>query len=213
MIFLCAIIPISNLAVSLAYNGACAVPAVLLTLFLLPLLYSVKIPRIFLFPLCMASVVLRFCAVFQSACGALGNARSIIIAVLCIVAAGFAAYNGNAALRVASPLFFISALFAVYIIAVSLSESEFYNLSTPSAEEAVSVSVCTLSSCLALAGISKGQPQKRFKGAMCGVLVCAVLLLFKGARTEFVIISVPLATAVSAIEIKSVIGITAKNGE
>ena len=213
MIFICALIPIANLAVSLAYGGACALLYIMQTLLYLPLFAKIKTPKILLLPLCTASVVLRFSAIFQSAQGALGNTRGIIIVLACVIASAFAAYNGDSAIYTATPVFFITALLAAYITAVSIGNAEFYEFSAPSYAEAVSAIICPLSSCVAFSQISSYPPIKRFKGAMCGILVCAVFLLFKSAKAELGFISVPLAATVSALEIKSIIGITAENRE
>ncbi len=213
MIFLCALIPIANLAVSLAHGGACAVLVIIETLFLLPLFAKTSLSKPVLALACLASVFLRACAILTEAKGALGDMRALIIVIACVAVSGVAAYNENSALYACTPLFFITALLAVYITAVSFGNAEFYNPAQPSALEAASAVVCPIASCGSVSVIGKYGAVGRIKGAVLGVFVCAVFLLFKSASAEFGFISVPLSACASALEIKAVTVIISKNRE
>lgn len=203
MIFICALIPIANLAVSLAHGGACSALVIVETLLLLPLFAKINLSKtIFVFA-CTLSVFLRACAILTEARGALGDMRALIIVIACVAASAFAAYNRNSALYACTPVFFITALIAVYITAVSFGDAEFYSPAQPSVLESASAAVCPIASCASVSFIGKYSAVNRIKGAVCGVFVCAVLLLFKSASAEFGFISVPLSACVSALEIKA----------
>lgn len=213
MIFICALLPICNLAAVLAYGGSCAALSVILSFLLLPLLARLKSGSALFLPLLVFSVALRLCAVFAESLSALGWVRSLAVVLACVAAAAFAAYNGDSVFHTPTPIFFITALLALYISVVAAESTEFYSLSRPSAVETASSIVCPLSSCIAFSGLTQYPPQKRIKGGLCGVLVCAVFLLFKSASAELGFISVPLAISASAQEIKAIVGIIVKARE
>ena len=205
MIFICALVPIANLAVSLAFGGGCAPFSLLLTLVLLPLSKKIKPPLPLLAVLVACSVFFRSASLLCEAVGALGAVRACIIAVGSIVASGIAAYNRKSALYICTPIFFITALLAVYITAVSFGNAEFTAPQSPNTSEILAVAFCLLSSCLSVGCIGNISPSERIKGGVIGSAVCCVLLLFKSASAEFGFISVPLAVSVSAIELSAVI--------
>ncbi len=207
MIFICAIIPLSCVAVALSFGGATAAFSLIQVLIYLPLFAKVgniNRFRVLLIPICITSVIMRFLSIYTATNGSLGVYGSLFLVVACIALSGWAAYNGDSAMYSSIPLFFISVILALYVVAVSFSEPLREPFAAPSVLERVSALICPLSSCVAFSALAQFPPIKRYKGALVGLLVCAVFLLFQSADAEFGFISVPLAIVMSALEIKTV---------
>ena len=205
MIFVCALVPVASLAVSLAFGGGFAPFVLLISLLLLPLLRGIRLPIPITVALVSLSLFFRALSIANEAVGALGFAKSVIIAAAVLVASGISAHNRNSAKYISTPIFFITALLAVYIVAVSFGGGEADTLTRPSGLEAVSASLCAVSYCLSVGELGEISGTERIKGAVIGTAVCCVLLLFKSASAEFGFISVPLACAASAVELSAVI--------
>ncbi|MBQ3231280.1 MAG: hypothetical protein IJB49_09735 [Clostridia bacterium] len=213
MIFVCALIPISCVAVSLSFGGNTVAAMLLQSLLYLALFGFVKRlgrARVLLAPICIISAALRFCSLFERCRDAVGEFGTAVLVLLCIAAAGFAAYNGASLIHSAPPLFFLTALLCVYIAAVSFADAEFKALPSASVFELISALVCPLSICLAFSRISSYSPEKRFVGGIMGAVVCAVLLLFPKAQAEFGLMCVPLVCFASALEFKAAASVILK---
>lgn len=213
MIFVCALIPISCVAVSLSFGGGTAAAMLIQTLVYLPLFGLIKRfgrARILLAPLGVFSAALRLCSLYVRCREPIGSFAAIVLCLLCLAAACFAAYNGASAIHSASPIFFLIALLCVYIAAVSFSEAEIKSYPVPGTIEALSAIICPISFCLAFSRISSYPPIKRLKGAVMGAAVCAVLLLFPKAQAEFGLLCVPLVCFASAFELKSAASVILK---
>lgn len=206
MTFVCALIPISCLAVALSFGGGTVAAMLLQTLFYLPLFGFVKRfgrARVLLAPLCVISCALQLCSLYVRCLETVSPFGAVVLCLLCLAAACAAAYNGASAIHSASPIFFLIVLLCIYISVVSFSEAEFKSLPQPGTIEALAAIFCPISLCLAFSRISSFSPIKRLKGAVMGAAVCAVLLLFPKAQAEFGLLCVPLVCFASAIELKS----------
>lgn len=206
MIFVCALIPISCLAVSLSFGGGTAAAMLLQTMLYLPLFGFVNRfgrARVLLVPICVISCALQLCSLYVRCLETVSPLGAFILCLLCLAAACIAAYNGASAIHSASPIFFLIALLCVYIVAVSFSDAEFKSLPEPGTIEAISSIFCPISLCLAFSRISSYPPVKRLKGGVMGAAVCAVLLLFPKAQAEFGLLCVPLVCFAVALELKA----------
>lgn len=206
MIFVCAIIVIANVAVSLSFGGGTSPFVLLETVILLPILAKTTIPR-FLKYVCVlllaASPVMRFCALFVLSKGALGDIGSVILALICVTLSGFAAFNKNCAYYSAVPIFFITVSLAFYVVCISFNQLLREPFDAPHLIECISASICPIASCLAVSKLISCTAKKAYIGAIIGVAVCSVFLIFQSAGAEFGFISVMLSLSVSALEIKS----------
>lgn len=213
MIFICALIPLSCVAVALSFGGATSPFAIIQSLVFLPLFGKIgrvgKI-RLLIVPICVCSVVLRLYSLYMLAHGAIGVSGGIALIVACALLSGLAAYNGSSAIHSATPLFFISAMLALYVACVSFSSPLRGQMDSPSVIEIISAAVCPLSACIAFSHISEFPPLKRFKGALIGIAVSAVFLIFQSADAEFGFIALPLTVYMSALELKAVINVIIK---
>ena len=213
MIFICAVIPLSCIAVALSFGGATSAFVLVQVLVYLPLflkLDNLKKPKWLLTPICLASVVLRYFSIYTASKGSLGVFGSLFLVAFCFAVSGLAAFNGDSALFSSIPLFFVSAILAFYVAVVSFSQPLREPFDAPNAAECISAIICPLSSCLAFSSLRTFSPVKSLKGALAGLLICAVFLLFQSADAEFGFISVPLAVVMSALEIKAVASVILK---
>lgn len=206
MIAFCALLPLASTFVSLSFGGA-TTPFVLLQSFvLLPLIKKVgrSTARV-LTPLLLLSVVLRFASLITVSKGALTVLGAIVFAVICLAISCVAAVRSDTAFKLATPLFFVASLFAIFVSVVSFSTSLRAPFDDASMAEMISAFVCPISSCVAFACFAKVSPMKRFYASVVGVILCAVFIIFDAAGAEFAFLSVPLAVLVSSVEIKAVI--------
>lgn len=202
----CALLPLASVFVSLSFGGGTTPFVLLQTLVLLPLVkgVSAKLCRFFI-PLFLLSVVFRLASLCTLSKGALGSGGALTLAVICAVISAFSAADRETSIRFAPPLFFITALFAVFVTVVSFSSSLRAPFSFPSVSEIFSASVCPVSACLAFDCFANVLPLKRFLASTVGVLLCAVFIIFDAAGAEFAFLSVPLAVLVSSVEIKAIL--------
>lgn len=206
MIFVCALTIIANVAVSLSFGGGTSPLVLLETLILLPLCVKISVPRFLKYTcalLLAASPVMRFCALFVLSKGALGDMGSVILAVICVALSGFAAFNKNCADYSPVPIFFITVLLAFYVACVSFNQPLREQFDSPHLIECISASICPIASCLAVSELISCTSKRAYIGAVTGVAVCSVFLIFQSAGAEFGFISVMLSLSASALEIKA----------
>lgn len=206
MIFMCALIPISCVAVSLSYGGASAPFALVLPLIFLPLFSLMKDfgkARFFLSSVCRLSAALRFLSLFMRSKEALGDIGAFIFIVVCVVVSCIAAYKENTAFYSAVPIFFITLIMAIYVCFVSFGRPPSEPFSNPSFFERLAAIVCPFGICCAVSHLTVGEPKKRFSSCVLGVAVASVFLIFPVAKAELGFICVPLAILMSAIELKA----------
>lgn len=206
MLFVCAVTVIASASAALCFGGATCFAVSAQTLVLLPLLarsgLNAGIKKL-LVPLWILSPIMRFTAVATVSKSALGEWGALTAVLLCIAVVGFAVNNRTCVRLAATPLFFVSAILAVYVGAVSFTGDMRSSFPLPDASELLSAAVCPLSICSAVIMLGKCNAAGCIKGAALGVLVTAPFILFESAGAEFGFICVPLAVAASAIELKA----------
>ncbi len=216
MTFIYALIPLSCLFTVLSFGGATS--GIVLFQILVYILLFEKIKRftslrMLPIPICTASVIMRFFALYTLAHPSLGVWRGIALAIAVFALSCWAAHNRDSAIYSAAPVFFMSVMIAVYVIAVSFSDPLRGGFELPSVAESISAVVCPVSSCLAVCDQTSFCPLKRQKGTVAGVAVCCVFLLFVSANAEFEFMTVPLTAVISALEIKAVSSVILKREE
>lgn len=206
MIFVCALIIVANVSVSLSFGGGTSPFVLLETLILLPVFAKIPTSRVLRYisvPLLAASPIARFCALFVLSKGVLGDFGSIILVIMCISLCGIAAYKRNCAVYSAVPIFFITVLLALYVVCVSFAQPLREPFDAPHPIECIAAAVCPFSSCAAVSKLFSCTAEKAYIGAVSGVAVSSVFLIFQSAGAEFGFISVMLSLSVSALEIKA----------
>ena len=202
----CALLPLASTFVSLSYGGATTPFVLLQILVLLPLIKFVgRQAALALTPLLFLSVIMRLASLVTVSMGALTLFGAVVFAIICLAISCVTAVRSDTAFRLATPLFFVAALFAVFVTVISFSSALREPFADPSAAETIASFVCPVSSCVAFACFAKTGRFNRFCASVVGVMLCAVFIIFDSAGAEFAFLSVPLAVLVSSVEIKAMI--------
>ncbi len=204
MIFVCALIPISCVAVSLSFGGMSAPISLILPLLLLPLsskAKSVKRAHFLLATVAVFSALFRFASLFMRSREALGDFRGVVFVAVCFVVAVITARDSDRAFYSAVPIFFITVFIAIYVTFVSIGRPIEDAFNEPSTLEIIASVVCAVGSCAAFSYFSQSLVKQRFRYAVAGVLIGSAFLLFPSAKAELGFVCVPLSIVMSAIEL------------
>ncbi len=209
MTFIYALIPISCVAAVLSTGNAgiamCLCISIPLVLSLFPIKSRFKFCDLLTIPLFLFAISLHAYSVYAACVVGLGSLVAGILSAVCVIFAVISAYKGKGAEYASLPIFFISAVLALYTLIVSMNGDVRILSHYPNRAELLSSIVCPVALCLSLPSVNNVSRSEAFTGYVSGLCVSAVFILCSGAETEFGFICVPLAVLASAFNAKAAI--------